>query len=272
MSSNRKKTYSVFLLFLLLFCSLIVNAVSAIGRKTENEKLEAARKHIIAHRGASGEAIEHSFEAYDLAIRYGCNYIEQDVVLSSDNVLFVSHDLSAERMTGEKKKYSEMSSKEIKKLHIKNGETIHSLEEVFQRYGDQITYVVELKDNQSEQFVDLVKAYNLEDRIILQSLYKEALENVEPIFPDMKKMLLVFEQNEAEEALDLEYIDIVGLYKVLMGKENIDKIHENGKEVNVWTLDMTDEIKNAIEWGVDTYFTNSPGKAIFLEMDLRAKS
>ncbi len=49
---------------------------------------------IIAHRGASGARPEHSIEAYRLAIEWGADYVEQDLVMSKDGILMVLHDVS----------------------------------------------------------------------------------------------------------------------------------------------------------------------------------
>lgn len=47
---------------------------------------------MIAHRGASGYRPEHTLEAYRLAIRQGADFIEPDLVATSDGVLVARHD------------------------------------------------------------------------------------------------------------------------------------------------------------------------------------
>ncbi len=47
---------------------------------------------VIAHRGASGERPEHTLEAYRLAIAQGADFIEPDLVMTSDGVLVARHD------------------------------------------------------------------------------------------------------------------------------------------------------------------------------------
>ena len=54
---------------------------------------------VIAHRGASGYCIEHSEAAKVLAHAQNADYIEQDVVLTKDRVLVVSHDITMEATT-----------------------------------------------------------------------------------------------------------------------------------------------------------------------------
>jgi glycerophosphoryl diester phosphodiesterase len=58
-----------------------------------------AEKSLIAHRGASAYAPEHTLEAYRLAITQGADYVEQDLQISKDGVLVCLHDLTLERTT-----------------------------------------------------------------------------------------------------------------------------------------------------------------------------
>lgn len=54
---------------------------------------------IIAHRGASGYEPEHTLASYELAARLGADYIEPDVVITSDGVAIALHDTTLNRTT-----------------------------------------------------------------------------------------------------------------------------------------------------------------------------
>lgn len=54
---------------------------------------------VIAHRGASGYLPEHTLAAKVLAFAQGADYLEQDLVLSRDGELLVTHDLTLDRTT-----------------------------------------------------------------------------------------------------------------------------------------------------------------------------
>ncbi|HEU0004545.1 MAG TPA: glycerophosphodiester phosphodiesterase family protein [Terriglobia bacterium] len=54
---------------------------------------------LIAHRGASAYAPEHTKAAYELAIRQGADYVEQDLQMTKDGVLICSHDAELSRTT-----------------------------------------------------------------------------------------------------------------------------------------------------------------------------
>ncbi|MEP6592456.1 MAG: glycerophosphodiester phosphodiesterase family protein, partial [Acidobacteriota bacterium] len=59
----------------------------------------AAKKVLIAHRGASAYAPEHTIAAYTLALEQGADFVEQDLAVTSDGVLVCIHDLTLERTT-----------------------------------------------------------------------------------------------------------------------------------------------------------------------------
>ena len=59
----------------------------------------ADRPLIIAHRGASGFVPEHTLESAAFAYAQGADYIEQDLVMSRDDVLVVLHDIHLDTTT-----------------------------------------------------------------------------------------------------------------------------------------------------------------------------
>lgn len=54
---------------------------------------------LVAHRGASAYAPEHTLPAYELALAQGADFIEPDLQLTRDGVLICLHDLTLERTT-----------------------------------------------------------------------------------------------------------------------------------------------------------------------------
>ncbi|HEX2344442.1 MAG TPA: glycerophosphodiester phosphodiesterase family protein [Vicinamibacterales bacterium] len=57
------------------------------------------KKQLVAHRGASAYAPEHTLEAYRLALEQRADFVEQDLAVSKDGVLVCIHDLTLERTT-----------------------------------------------------------------------------------------------------------------------------------------------------------------------------
>lgn len=76
--------------------SLAWVAVAALHAYTQAPQLS---KQLIAHRGASAYAPEHTLTAYRLAIVQDADYVEQDLAVTRDGVLICLHDDSLERTT-----------------------------------------------------------------------------------------------------------------------------------------------------------------------------
>ncbi len=62
-------------------------------------------KVVIAHRAASGYLPEHTLEAVALAYGMGTDFIEQDLVLTKDNVPMVLHDIHLDTTTDIRRKF-----------------------------------------------------------------------------------------------------------------------------------------------------------------------
>ena len=70
---------------------------------------DASDKIVIAHRGASGYVPEHTMESKAMAHAMNPDYIEQDLVLSKDDVPIVIHDIYLGEVTNVALLYPDMS-------------------------------------------------------------------------------------------------------------------------------------------------------------------
>ncbi len=95
---NPHTVRSLFLTSLLVLLTTI--AISFLGAVVQPFRAAGGtRKQLVAHRGASAYAPEHTLEAYRLAIEQGADFVEQDLAVTKDGVLVCIHDLSLERTT-----------------------------------------------------------------------------------------------------------------------------------------------------------------------------
>jgi glycerophosphoryl diester phosphodiesterase len=74
--------------FLLYVVAGYVGAVLMTGTSAAAE----TRPFVIAHRGASGYVPEHTLAGYFIAIQQGTDYVEPDLVMSSDGALVARHE------------------------------------------------------------------------------------------------------------------------------------------------------------------------------------
>lgn len=93
---------------------IIANAAAAPAEMTESS-IQRNRKTLVAHRGASAYAPEHTAEAYKLALQQGADFLEQDLQITKDKELICLHDLTLERTTNVEEIYPDRFRKEAPK-------------------------------------------------------------------------------------------------------------------------------------------------------------
>jgi glycerophosphoryl diester phosphodiesterase len=88
-----------FFIVLGLFAAAQIAFASGAQNTVSPERSGNYRPKVAAHRGASGFLPEHTLEAKAMAYGLGADLLEQDVVMSKDNVLVVLHDHTLETTT-----------------------------------------------------------------------------------------------------------------------------------------------------------------------------
>jgi glycerophosphoryl diester phosphodiesterase len=99
------------------------NVIAAEPEK-KTDPFHSGRKFVVAHRGASAYAPENTLPAYELAIKQGADYVEQDLHISRDGVLMCCHDFTLERVTNvsevfpDRFKEETVKGKQVKKWYL----------------------------------------------------------------------------------------------------------------------------------------------------------
>lgn len=226
-----------------------------INRTSKNKR----RLPVYAHRGFEENALENSFESFDAALLAGCPQVELDVRKSSDGVFYVVHDADLKSVAGQKGAIGRMTSAELDAVIMKNGEKVHSLEEIIDRYGTQMMYLVEFKEDESdiEPFVQVLKKHPAAAaNVQVQSFYDGVIHRIHERFPNMHTQLLINEPADVDRALAMDWLDALAIDQAIISENRIRKIHEAGKECWIWTVDNPDNIRRFLSWGADGVITN----------------
>jgi len=80
-------------------CGLRLATCAMVLSMSISGSAQYSKKTLVAHRGASAYAPEHTLSAYQLAIEQGADFVEQDLAVTKDGVLICLHDASLERTT-----------------------------------------------------------------------------------------------------------------------------------------------------------------------------
>ncbi|MBS3956846.1 MAG: glycerophosphodiester phosphodiesterase [Clostridiales bacterium] len=151
------------------------------------------RETPIAHRGLhTGDAVrpENSLAAFRAAADGGYP-IELDVHLAADGVPVVFHDDALERMTGDPRLVSEVTSAELKNLALLNSsERIPALDEVLALVENRVPILIEIKQRGEpgaleRAVVNVVRAHPAE--VAVQSFNPYSLAYVKTIAPDLPR-------------------------------------------------------------------------------------
>jgi glycerophosphoryl diester phosphodiesterase len=82
---------------------------------SKTDPFHSGRKFVVAHRGASAYAPENTLPSYELAIKQGADYVEQDLQITRDGVLVCCHDLVLNRVTNVEQVFPDRFKEEVVK-------------------------------------------------------------------------------------------------------------------------------------------------------------
>lgn len=223
---------------------------------------------VIGHRGDPIKAPEETFQSIDTAFNEGADYVELDVHVSKDNVLVISHDRNLERITGESTIVSQQNFSYLSTLHQKNGEPIHSLDEVFAHYKDnpKAKFLIESKKtkkgnpkNMEELIKDSVDKYQMSDRVMFHSFSASSLKKESEIMPDIPRIFIAGTTKRVNFDV-LQYVTGVNLSSNIVTPDIINAIHSMHKTIYVWD-EMNESPKKwntLVNMPIDGVVTNYP--------------
>ena len=92
---------------------LLVVVMAGVATNAQRPPITPSPKQLIAHRGASGYAPEHTVAAYQLALDQKADFVEPDLAITKDSVLICLHDDSLERTTNVEEVFPDRYSREV---------------------------------------------------------------------------------------------------------------------------------------------------------------
>jgi len=213
----------------------------------------------IGHRGARAYAPENTLTSFKKALEIGVDAIELDVRKTKDNQLVVIHDDNVKRTTNGDGLVCELTLKDIKGLSAEGGEKIPTLEEALDFLDKKVKVLVELKEEGIEkQVLSVIHERDLEKNVVITSFSETALKEVRELNDKVETGLIYAKhKNPIKAALDLKANYLVALYR-FVHTANVEKAHENGLKVVVWTINNPEEVEAYIKKGVDGIASDKP--------------
>lgn len=224
---------------------------------------------VTAHRGGAKFAPENTMDSISYAVSSGADYVEIDVQLSKDDVVFLLHDDSLKRTTGVNKKAYALDYEEISKYDAGSlfsgkfaNSYIPTLDEVLSFCKGKINLNIELKKsgNKGNKLVDeviaLIDKYDMRNQCVLTSTSYAFLRYAKKQAPDIRTGYIA--NMLFGETGSMEYADFFSVKYVIVSEAFVKEAHDAGKEVHVWTVNSKYLINRMKGFDVDSIITDDP--------------
>lgn len=186
------------------------------------------------------------------------DFVEVDVHMSRDSEPVVIHDRTLERTTNGRGPVKDFTPAQLKELDAGKGERIPTLQEVLDLVKDK-GLVVELKEAGNEDKIcGIIKKSGFRN-IILVSFSPQAVRNAKEMLPDFKTGIIYSRgmKNPVPLALGIKAGVILPKFE-LASRELVEKAHRHGLMLFAWTLNNEEDIRKAVEMGVDGFASDDP--------------
>ncbi|WP_460649150.1 glycerophosphodiester phosphodiesterase [Kribbella endophytica] len=210
-----------------------------------------------------GSEPENTVRSFRRAVGYGCDEIELDLRVTSDDALIVLHDATVDRTTNGTGPVEELTFDDLRKLDAGLGEQVPTWAETIAAIDVRIQAEVKaaravpllvesLQADPSLAERTMVTSSNAEILLAVRRAMPSAVTGL--IFgrtPDVADVLALTRAAEATWAL----CGITGLTV-----EGVAELHREGLEVTAWPVPDAEVFARAVELGVDGITTDHPDR------------
>ncbi len=259
------------------FDNLKVSVLPPMTPEEQAAYTETGKAVVCAHRGFSAIAPENTLASYRAAIDVGAPAAECDVVGTSDGVVVLSHDWTADRCTDGSGKFSEMTLEQVKQLDAGSwkgekfaGERVPTLKEALAVTKGKLRLVVEIKDaGVVEQVAADIREMDAINDCTIISFNLGVCKQMREIEPGLAVGWLTSGLGEDDEAeadkqiqmalsANVQFVDVAssGVKPALVRRANLA-----GLTVWVWTVNDPDLVKYFAKMGVKSITTDDPAMA-----------
>lgn len=218
---------------------------------------------VIGHRGASHDFPENTIAAFEGAAALGADWVELDVRRTSDGVLVVHHD----PVLADGRVIADTVSTDLPAA-------VPTLERALAA-SHPMGVNVEIKNAPAEPGYDptdelvaatlaVIETAGAEVDVLVSCFDLATIAVVRALSPDAATGYLVLSTSEPDDAVSLAAGGghrAVHPFDLFVDEASVRRCHDMGVEINVWTVDDPDRIRQLAEWGVDAVITNRPDVA-----------
>jgi glycerophosphoryl diester phosphodiesterase len=254
--------------------------------------LSAPRPQVVAHRGASTEAPEHTLAAYRTALEAGADALECDVRLTADGQLVCVHDRKVDRTSDGRGVVSTLELARLEELDFGSWHssadaeepdrdrdrnqvlTLRRLLELVAQQSRPVELAIEVKHPTryaglvERTLVDLLDEFGLahpqageRSPVRVMSFSRSAVRRIHRLAPALDTVFLMepISFRIRDGALPRGVAIAGPSIEILRSRPDyVARLHRAGNRVHVWTVDDPDDVKLCLKLEVDAIITNRP--------------
>ncbi len=264
------------------------------------------RIQVVAHRGASEDAPEHTLAAYRKAIEDGADALECDVRLTADGHLVCVHDRRVNRTSNGRGAVSALELSDLATLDFGSWKTrdaaggprveepdwehrpedreatsvltLERLLELVADAGRRVELAIETKHptrwagQVEERLLVLLKRFGLDapasrevSPVRVMSFSARSLHRVRAASPTLPTVYLMqFVLPRHRDGRLPAGVRIAGpALRILRANPGyVERLHEAGHQVHVWTVNEPEDVELCVRLGVDAVITNRPRQVL----------
>ena len=213
----------------------------------------------IAHRGDPLAFRENTLPAFAAAVAAGADMVELDVRATADGGLVLVHDETLERLWGVPRRVGEATLAETRELGVPElAEALDAIEAQV-----MLDYVEDVVDGA----VAAVREADAVERVVFSGANYAGHRRIRELEPQARIALTWTDArrdpNPLLDELGAEFFNPSG--RVLHADPGfVERMHERGTQVSVWTLDRREHMEWAVGLGVDAVITNRVAELVAL--------
>ena len=218
------------------------------------------RPLVIAHRGASGIALENSLAAFRAAAGQGADAVELDVHATLDGELVVLHDASIMGLP-----IAQTRMRDLSTLRLPNGEPLPTLAQALEVIGPKLKVFVEVKvldPRWDDRLLERLDRGPNPAGYAVHSFASQVVRRLGEKRPALPRGILSeVATRSPKQTLEDASAQTLWQERSTLDEQLVKAVHGLGAEIIAWTVDNPADMERLVRWGVGGICTNHPERA-----------
>ena len=221
-----------------------------------------------AHRGGASDAPENTMPAFEYAVGLGYRYVETDVQVTADGVLVAFHDDDLARTCGRQGRISELPWSEVRTAQVSGAAPIPLLEDLLGAWPDLRVNIDCKSDAAVDALVACLRRCGATHRVALGAFSDRRLQRLRAALgPNacttlgpvgVASLRLGVPRLPLNDGAHAAQVPVRQGPVTVIDRRFVDRAHERGLHVHVWTIDDPHEMRRLLDLGVDGIMTDRP--------------